>query len=373
MELAAVMKAKSILERVLGASGAAVCLCCTLLWCACSSATDSTTDKPQAVAAPTVVESSDLLQRAKDRTSRGDTAGAIASYTELLRDEPAQISALGNRAALLASMGRLDEALADYDMLLDVDSRNYAALDRRADLKYRMRRYREALQDLGYIAEYRKGDPKLLNRIGESHLRLGEYAQANQAFSEALSILANWPVPLRNRAHTYYMMGDFESARADYQHLLDLNRNDSEGLNGMGLVQQFADQDLLGAETNYRRAVLSNPRNAGAWYNIAFLEAGQNKTQLAIMDFGKAIQWDPNYVEAFINRGLLLMNGKQVAEARADFEQAYLLEPSNAHTRLLLGWAKCEMGERTSGCLDLAEAKAQKEPGADRLIDAYCK
>jgi tetratricopeptide (TPR) repeat protein len=338
----------------------------------CGDASRQTDSAQQTISQP-IPESDDLMQRAKDRSSRGDTLGAIISYGELLLEKPDAIAALGNRAILLAALGRDQEALADYGSLLQIDSENYPALDRRAALNFRMGHYQDALLDLDYMASHRKEDPELLNRLGEAHLRLGRFAEALYHLEQALAIRKDWPVALRNRAATYYAMGDYDRAAYDYQTLLARDPQDSEALNGLGLVFQFADNDALGAETNFRKALLANPNNAGAWYNIAFLEASQNKTQAAIKDFGEAIRSDRRYADAYVNRGLLRMRLPDQAAALADFEAALSLQPTNAHNRLLVGWAKCETGARTAGCLDLAEAKSKSEPGAADLIATYCK
>ncbi len=339
---------------------------------ACGDPSQLTNNDNQPISEP-IIESDDLMQRAKDRSSRGDTLGAIISYGELLLEKPDEIAALGNRAILLAAMGRDPEAVADYSSLLLIDSENYPALDRRAALNYRMGRYQDALLDLIYMASHRKDDPELLNRLGETHMRLSQFPDALYNLEQALAIRKAWPVALRNRAATYYAMGDYDRAAYDYQALLARDPQDSEALNGLGLVFQFADNDALGAETNFRKALLANPNNAGAWYNIAFLEASQNKTTAAIKDFGEAIRIDRRYADAYVNRGLLRMRLPDQAAALADFEAALSLQPTNAHNRLLVGWAKCETGARADGCLDLAEAKSKAEPGAADLIATYCK
>lgn len=265
------------------------------------------------------------------------------------------------------------QPFSDYTLLLQIDPENYAALDRRAALCYRMGRYEEALQDLSYIEQHREGDPDLLNRIGEVQLRLGHFGEALVAFDQVNRLLRGSPVAIRNRAATYYAMGDYKRAQADYQLLLDRDPQDSEALNGLGLILQFVDGDLVAAEARYLDAIHSNPNNAGAWYNIAFLEAASDRAPKALLDFGEAIRIDPTYAEAYVNRGLLSMRIPNAQAGLTDFEAALRLQPRNVHTRMLLGWAKCETGARANGCIDLAEAKSKAESGAQKLIDTYCK
>jgi tetratricopeptide (TPR) repeat protein len=330
--------------------------------------------EPAPIAAPAIApENTDLLQRAKDRSARGDTLGAIDAYSQVLQKDPSQLAALGNRALLLAAQGRNEEAIADYDQLLLIDAQNYPAIDRRAALRDRMGQYQLALDDLQLILSHRDNDPALYNRICEAQLHLGHYQPALQAIEQALRLKRGWPIALRNRAAVYDAMGDYDRAEQDYQSLLQRDPQDSEALNGMGLIAQFRSGDLVAAETYYRKAVLFNPYNAGAWYNIAFLEAQQDLLDAAIKDFGEAIRCDSRYADAYVNRGLLWMRKEAVTTALADFETALGLQPANMHTKLLRGWARCEAGQRTPGCLDLADARAAHEPGVESLIATYCK
>jgi Tfp pilus assembly protein PilF len=131
--------------------------------------------------------------------------------------------------------------------------------------------------------------------------------------------------------------------------------------------------DIVAAESYFRQALLSNINNAGAWYNLGFLEANAGNNPEALKDFDEAIRCDAQYADAYVNRGLVAMRTQNAGAAKADFQSAMDLQPQNVHTRLLLGWAKCASGERAAGCIDLAEAKSKAEPGAADLIAQYCR
>ncbi|HEX2898893.1 MAG TPA: tetratricopeptide repeat protein [Bacteroidia bacterium] len=342
---------------------------------ACMGCNDSAKTSGQVLPADSTMQSvnGNPLEQAKALQERGDIQGAIQAYDRLLLQDPINIAALGNRANLLQGEGDFKAALRDYNVLLEVDPSNVAALMRRADLQVKLGQLAAALRDYDLMLSHRPDDATLLNSRGEVHLQLGQAAKAAQDFQAALKLRPGWDAAVLNRAAVWYALGDFEQARTDYQAILAAQPGNSEATNGLGLITQFVDGDLAAAEELYRKAIFQDARNAGAWYNLAFLEAGKGQSLKAIDDFGEAIRLDATYADARLNRGLLHMQVKLVGDAVADFEAAVELRPDNAHAHLLLGWARCEGGSRIQGCLSLSKAKELGDKDADNLIRQYCK
>jgi tetratricopeptide (TPR) repeat protein len=315
----------------------------------------------------------DPLEQAKALQSRGDAAGAIAAYDRLLEDSPENIAALGNRAQLLQAQGQLELALADFNALLTVDPSNFAALTRRANLQATLGLDREALTDYDLLLSHSPNDAVLLNARAATWLRLGDANAALRDINAALKLRPGWDDAILNRANASYLKRDFDGASADYEAILAASPNHSRATNGLGMVKQYGELELAEAERLYRLAVFHDAKNAEAHYNIAYIEAQQGLTLKAIEDFGLAIAADPNYVDAFLNRGLLYMQVRLYEEASQDFEFSAGRRPKDGRSRLLLGWARCEGGLRAEGCIDLAAAKSMGQAEAITMISKYCK
>jgi tetratricopeptide (TPR) repeat protein len=75
-------------------------------------------------------------------------------------------------------------------------------------------------------------------------------------------------------------------------------------------------------------APLSRVDRAGTHVNRGVMEAALGREDKAIADFDQAIVENPNLGDGFLNRGAMLVNRKQYAEARADIEHGIALGPS---------------------------------------------
>jgi tetratricopeptide (TPR) repeat protein len=79
------------------------------------------------------------------------------------------------------------------------------------------------------------------------------------------------------------------------------------------------------ALADYNKAIELNPNDAKAYYNRGNLYSDQQKYELALADYNKAIELNPNYAEAYANRGLLYAELKQTEKAKIDLQQAAII------------------------------------------------
>lgn len=298
---------------------------------------------------------------------------ALQRYEQILRTDPNNVSALGRRGRLLWSLGRLKEARRDFSIILEIDPSNVAALNDRARLLTELGLDNEAFRDWGQLITLQPRDVMVRSGLGNTLLRMGRTQDALDQFEIAMHLDPNREDLQLNAAAAQYQLGNYAAAREVYQQILAVNPQSADALNGMGLLLQFVDNDPQAAEQNYRLALAINPNLAGAWFNIAFLEAGRGLNLKAIEDFGNAIRLDSTYLDARLNRGLLYINMRQPADAVADLEWVTRWQPKHGRAWLLLGWARCLSRNDIQGCIDLARAKELGQADAERLIKEHCR
>ena len=312
----------------------------------------------------------DEAPTAKDLQDRGDVVAAIKAYDEQLRESPNDVSALGNRARLLTSEGRMEAALSDYDVLIQIDPGNLAAHEKRAELLFDMKRFAAAKRAFDIIISHRPESAALHNRRGMALLEMGSVNEAIFDFDSALVYKPQWMTAHANRGTAYYELGNYDAARADFG---VCGNGNPIAINGLGLIAQFVQDDLVLAERKFSEATVLFPQDPSAWFNLAFIRAGENEQEEAIRLFSKVLTLDSLYFDAAINRGLIHMQMKNPSKALPDFEFVSSHLPDQSRPMLLKGWAKCEMGAWLKGCLDLADAKSLGEKEAQKLIERYCK
>ncbi|MCM8815063.1 MAG: DUF1588 domain-containing protein, partial [Candidatus Omnitrophica bacterium] len=88
--------------------------------------------------------------------------------------------------------------------------------------------------------------------------------------------------------------------------------------------------DPLGlALENFNRAIELNPEYAIAYNNRAVLYCSIGKWELALKDFDTALKYEPDYVDPLKNRGIAYLILKDMKSAIRDFTRAIEKDPKN--------------------------------------------
>ena len=86
------------------------------------------------------------------------------------------------------------------------------------------------------------------------------------------------------------------------------------------------------------------------------LYTGDSNYKEGIVDLSKAIELNPNYIEAYLTRGLSKAILGDYRGAIADFTKAIELNPNEGKTYHMRGNAKYFINEKNSACLDWSKA-----------------
>ncbi|MFM6519159.1 MAG: tetratricopeptide repeat protein, partial [Microcystis panniformis] len=79
------------------------------------------------------------------------------------------------------------------------------------------------------------------------------------------------------------------------------------------------------ALSDYSKAIEINPNLAQAYYNRGLLYYNQQKYDLALSDYNKAIEINPNLAQAYLGRGVLYAILGQPEKVKIDLQQAAIL------------------------------------------------
>ena len=110
-------------------------------------------------------------------------------------------------------------------------------------------------------------------------------------------------------------------------------------------------------ENRKRREATNNDYNK-------MTQVGRHLYQRALAEYGKAIQLDPDYAEAYYRRGLARLKHGEPQFAVDDFSTTLSLDPDNAHAYLFRGRAYHELGDALHAEEDRTKALDLK-PGID--------
>ncbi|MBP5678090.1 MAG: tetratricopeptide repeat protein [Bacteroidales bacterium] len=263
------------------------------------------------------------------------------------------------RATLHMNMGRLKEANSDIERAVELkpDNLDYRLLQ--ADICFAGGNVDDSYKAL---SEAEKIDPESI----EVQLKMGEVTFYSRDYERSLRCLSNVTAKepdnrtaLFMKGFIYKEMGDTASAITLLRKVCDIYPDYSPAFEELGVIYSthhspmtveylntaiqldpnntnaiyalalyYQDiQDFEQAESLYQRILDINEKSADTWHNLGYIELFHYRDyERAIEYMTKAIESDPNCIEAYVNRGCAYELSGQKKEARADFEAALSID-----------------------------------------------
>ncbi len=202
---------------------------------------------------------------------------------------------------------------------------------------WRLRRYEEAIK--AFDEAIKQNDPKnvYLAWYGKGFAlgNLGKYQPAIEALQQAINTLPKredlknfHSSILQKQSVVYRYLENYEQALTVINQAISLVPNNPNHYNEKYVVLSELKRydEELAAIT---QAINLAPR-AAWYYNRGILYYNQQKYKLALDDYNKAIELNPNYALAYYNRGNLYRRQQKYKLALDDYNQAIKINPNDA-------------------------------------------
>lgn len=192
------------------------------------------------------------------------------------------------------------------------------------------KRTEEALVTLEEAARRESSNPLVHHTLGLVALRFGKYERALAAFERALALRADMVAAQLGRAEALGALGRIPQALESYQQAATLApRSALPHAMRAQLLEQEKRMDE--AETAYREGLAIEPGNPMLMNNLAFFLASRNqKLDEALGLARQSVKADPKRAAFLDTLGNVQLARNDYPAARANFEKALKLEPSNA-------------------------------------------
>ena len=159
-------------------------------------------------------------------------------------------------------------------------------------------------------------------------------------------------------AHSYALQAraDLEAARTDARRAVEIAPD--FGFAHARLAElEFCFRNRRAALGELKMAYHFSPRLASAYALQGFILLDQGEPRIALVHFDKARELDAALGEAWLGRGLCLMQERNFIEARASFQAAAALEPQRSLFRSYLGKTASKLGDTKSAAKEFRLAK----------------
>lgn len=244
------------------------------------------------------------------------------------RDHTAE--ALGIRAQSLAALGETTRALRDVDLLREKCGDTAAGLVECAKLREQFDDLAGAIEDLGLAIELNHFHAAAIHMRGDIYNRLHNYDLAVEDYSNYLELVPNDHQVLLERGRANLARKKLESAKADFDALIDKDEINTEAY--LGRSQVFLEKDdLEAAEADCQKAVRLDSRNPDALTTRGKILSSLSKDYFEAEEcFTKAIELhseedNVRVAENYYLRGISRYEQQKFFKAAEDFRRAISL------------------------------------------------
>jgi tetratricopeptide (TPR) repeat protein len=270
-----------------------------------------------------IVELDDVFAHGQVMMDRGDWEGAVRDFTLVLRGDPKNSGAYGNRGLALFELGRVEESLADLARALELSPDDLALFINRAQIYEKVGRVEEAEADLRRALRFDARNGSALNCLGGLLRRTGRMEEALEALDAAVEVDPDMSMGWVNRAEILAQLGRFKEAFADME-----------------------------------RAMRLHPGSAKLHATLASIHFNKGDLGAARLEVDRALELDPEQQEALGLQGLVLLSEGRFGDAYRSLSRAIEASDRMGKVAHLANRANCamQMGRSSLALEDLRSA-----------------
>jgi tetratricopeptide (TPR) repeat protein len=173
-----------------------------------------------------------------------------------------------------------------------------------------------------------------------------------------------------------YFTKDYQRALVEFSKAIKLDSQFIQAWENRGVVKYYL-MDYNGAISDYNRALIINPEDYNTFGRRAWAKYRLEDLRGAIDDFSKAIEGNQNDADFRVGRGEAKFRLDDYHGALTDFDRVVGFGYGDREQRRMAffwrGFIKIDLGQRTSGCLDLKKSEKLGYKNAYEVYDIYCK
>ncbi len=290
-------------------------------------------------------------QKQKDVSTESMPEELAAIYKEV-KANPKKAEPYMKLSAYYARKGEIDSALSNALVAVRMDSTNSNAYIVLSDAYFALRNIDASEEMLKRAISLDKTNNEAYLKLGELYFLIKDYKNSKEILAKAIQqetynpkayFIMGWnyrdegdtSLAIRNYLIAADQNSDYFDAYMElgvlyhqrhnplavnyYNNALNIEPNNIQALYNLAMFYQET-EDYEKALEKYRMILQIDPQNKLALHNMGWIYlTGEEKYEEAVVFFTKAIEVDPNYVEAIYNRGFSSELLKHYDDARQDY------------------------------------------------------
>jgi tetratricopeptide (TPR) repeat protein len=229
-------------------------------------------------------------------------------------------------------------------------------------------RFADALDTLAEMERHHPAASRLYQERGHCYVALKDAPRAIEAYGRAVGINPALPDAWRMLEGLYKMVGDDEHRQIATAHANKLKTVPPEVITATGM---FCEGDLSAAENLIRAFLLRHGDHVEAMRLLARIGVAREVLDDAEVLLAAALKLAPDYVELRRDYACVLLDRHKHAEAIAELDDLFKLDPQNIDYRTLRATAAVGLGDHENGIRGFAAVLADTNPQSRLAADLH--
>jgi tetratricopeptide (TPR) repeat protein len=247
----------------------------------------------------------------------GRFSEALACIDKALEIDQQDAVAWGVRALILSELGKLDDAIKSHDKAIELDPKEWVFWYNKGVTLSTSGMNEEAIECYNKALEINpRNKYALINKCGVLQ-EISRFDETLECINKALEIYPKDAEFWNFKAGILYDLSQFDDALVCVNKALKIEPENCKFLGNKALILRKLDRTDDALES-INKALKINQKDAYLWYQKGTLAEDFNE---AIKYFGKALEFNPDFVEALCSKGSNLSNIGKYDEALKIFDE----------------------------------------------------
>lgn len=275
------------------------------------------------------------FQRACANTMLGYYREAMIDLYKTIQTRPNYPNGYITLSACYINLNKLDSAMEMLNKAIEINPNMSDAYHNRGIVYYRMKKYEEALEDFNKVIELEPNNYDASLKKADAHRGLRDYRSAINEYTRTIGYNRNDKTRLAtlygNRGYCKSVLDDCSGAAIDIDSANFYNANDKDILwNKAGFLACCEQYDeAFDAYLKVLELNKGDTANMALIYkDLGFIKKIKEQYEEAATYFSKAIEYNPEFADAYHQRGLMRKQLNNLKGAEEDFTKAVQLKPN---------------------------------------------
>lgn len=231
-----------------------------------------------------------------------------------------------NRANIYSDKKDNTNALLDYNKAISLSQKDGLIYYNRGSVYLDMDKYDEALKDFKLAQKYGFEDSDFYQNLGSAYKGLKKYDDALKSFNKAIELNPDNKQVYNNLALLYKDLGRKEESDLAYKKAIENGFETHVPFYNQG-YDAMKRKDYKTAIPYLEKAIESNPEFVEAYNQLGICYTELDDEEKALEMYTKGIIKNPKYAILYHNRGNTYKNLQKYKEAKDDYLEAVRLNP----------------------------------------------